>query len=141
MPIPVRRSEVRGPTPVAHRLEHPLGLEHAQAVGLVEVGGDLGAELVGRDADRADEADLVAHPLLHLASARLRRRALREVQIGLVEAGDLHAIAESPQHLHHLGRGAAVERHVARDQHGLWTAAMRGREGEGGVHAELARLV
>ena len=111
------RSAVRGPTPgirVAGRSPTASsirsGSQHAEAVGLVEVGGDLGEQLVRRQPDRADEAGLGAHLALQLPGAGLRRRALGEVEVGLVQAGDLDPVAEPPQDLHHLARGAPVER-------------------------------
>ena len=126
---------------LADGLDHVLRLQDAEAVGLFEIGGDLREQLVGRQADRADQARLGADLALQLAGARLRRRAVGEVQIGLVQAGDLDPIAEPAQDVHHLARSAPIQPDVARDQRRLGAAPVGDRKRQSRVDAVPARLV
>ncbi len=78
----------------AHRQRCEEGLDlvrpdHRQAVGLAVVGGDLGHQLVGGDADRDRQPPLFAHPTADVLGdrgcAREGPQVLAEVEEGLVE--------------------------------------------------------
>ena len=65
------------------------------------------------------------------------RRAVREVEVRLVQAGDLDAVAEPAQDLHHLARRRGDRGHVARDQDRLRAAPVGDRQGQRGMDAEF----
>ncbi len=78
---------------------------------------------------------------LQLASARLRRRAVGEVQVGLVQAGDLDPVAEPAQDVHHLARGPPIQPDVAGDQDRLRAAPVGDRQRQSRVNAVAAGFV
>src|SRR5262249_9499311 len=106
----------------AHRSEKGLDFvrrHDGQAVGLLEVRGDLRHELVGAQTDRAP--DTLAFDDLALERPRALDRRLeaperREVQIGLVDARLLEGIAYRRDDRHHSLRHLHVEPAVAVDE-------------------------
>ena len=126
---------------VADDLEESLPGEHAETVGLVQVGGDLGDQAVRPEPDRAGQSRLRQHVPLDLAGARLRGRRSAQVDVGLVHADHLDQVAVVMEDLHDLRRGRLVALHVARDHDRLGTASPRDRDRQGRVHAELPGLV
>ncbi len=131
-PTPGIRVAGRSPTassmPSGSSTQRPSGFSRSEAI--------LASSLLGARPDRADQARLGVDLALQLAGARLRRRAVGEVQIGLVQAGDLDPVAEPAQDLHHLARGAPVQPDVARDQGRLRAAPVGDRQRQRRVDAE-----
>ena len=92
------------------------GRDHDQAVGLVEVAGDLGDQLRGADADRAGEAaGHLVDALLELAAQGADRGDRVVGQVGglevderLVERQRLDERADLAQQRHHRAAGVAV---------------------------------
>ena len=91
-PTPWKRSTGSEATNAAPLLRR----DHAQAVGLVLVGGELGDELVVADAGRGGEAGLGADPAADLLGDRAGDAepvpVLGDVEIGFVEAQRLDQV-------------------------------------------------
>ena len=126
--------------PVADRVQHPLRRQHAEPVGLVEVRGDLRQQLVRRQPDRAREPGLLLIRCFTAAALALREAA-RGGRGTPRRARRPRPVAPRRTIAITRARPLAVVRHVTRDQHHLRAAPVRGRERQGRVHAELARLV
>src|SRR4029077_9489854 len=90
---------------IADLLEEALARQHAEPIGLVEIGGDLRDQAVRTEPDRAGEAGSLEDLAFELPGARLRRRAIAEVDVGLIEAEHLDDVAEAADDVHDLGRG------------------------------------
>ena len=97
-PAARRRSSARGPTPGRRRTSNGarndglLARAHdGEPAGLAPVGGDLGDDLAGGDAERAGERARPAHGGLdrlgELAGGEEVRRDLAEVEVALVDPG------------------------------------------------------
>ena len=120
-----------------------------QAVGLVEVAGDLGDQLGGPDADRAGEAaGHLVDPLLELATERadggdreVGEAGRLEVDEGLVERQRLDERADLAEQRHHRAAGVAVGVEPAGEEGGVGTAPARLGRGHRRVDPERARLV
>ena len=122
------RADARNP-PDRERVEKRLDrlrLHDRQPVGLLEVRGDLGDELVRPDADRAGEA--LALDDLGLHRPRVDGRALEvaergEVEEGLVDARLLEGIGAPGGDGHDPVRHLAIDRTVAAEEHGFRLSA------------------
>jgi hypothetical protein len=119
--------------------------ELADARRLVEAGRQLGEQFGGPDADGAGDAVLAIHLLLDAVGDGLRRpeqpAATGDVEIGLVDGGDLDEVgvgAEQPDHGVVHGR---VSLHVDRQEHPRRAQAFGVDDGHGAVDAEDARFV
>jgi len=120
--------------------------DHREAARLVEVGRDLGEELVVAEADRDRDAEL----LLDAASQPAQRdggagvvRALGpgQVEKGLVDRDRLDQRRRLAHQLADLPADRAVLGHVGRDDGGLWTQPQGLEHRHRGVQAVRARDV
>jgi hypothetical protein len=118
-----------------------LGAQHDEAVGLLGVGGDLGDELVGSDADRAAEAGGLLDRLLDAPGGGARALEPGEVEVGLVEPDHLHALHVGAQHVHHGPRALAVGLEVGLDEDRVRTVAPGALGRRGGEDAVAAGLI
>ena len=84
----------------AEALAGLLAREHHEARRLLGVGGDLGDELVGPDADRRAHAGALADLAHHPPHRGARREQAGEVEVGLVEADDLDGVDLGPHDRH-----------------------------------------
>ncbi|HLL85834.1 MAG TPA: hypothetical protein VK387_00820 [Thermoleophilaceae bacterium] len=75
-----------------------------EPVRLVGVGGDLGHELAGSEADRAAEARALAYGCLDPARRDLRLLEIAQVEVRLVEADDLDPLDVLAHDRDHLAR-------------------------------------
>src|SRR5882762_7271993 len=101
-----------------------------EPVGLLEIGGDLGDELVGAYTHRGGQA-FAAHDLrLDLSSALdcgVEAAERRELEIRFVDAGLLEGVAGGDEDRHDPRRGFPVERVIVADEDRLGlTPATRG---------------
>ena len=94
MPSAARRACIALPTPQISPTgcsreegERLASADHREAARLLEVGGDLGEELVEGEADRDGDADLVLDPPREPGEAQRRRRAVQPLGAGKVEKG------------------------------------------------------
>ena len=142
-----RRTDAVDP-PHRQRIEeglHLLGAHDGEAVGLVEVGGDLGDQPVGPDADAHRQPPLLAHPPPDLL--RHRRRAPRlaqvvaDVEVGFVDRHRLHQGGELVVDGEDLLRLARVAAEVGRDEDGVRAEPAGARGGHRRMDAEAADLV
>ena len=120
--------------------------DHREAARLVQVGGDLGQELVVRQADGGGDAVLLLDALDQQGERARRRSAVEllgaaQVQEGLVD-GDRFDQRRDRQH--QLPDGAAhglVLGHVRLDHHGVGAGLQRLEHRHGRAHAVDARHV
>ena len=119
--------------------------DHAQAVRLVPVRGDLGQELVrrhpGRGGQRGDLADLRPNRLGHRGGAGQAGLRRGHVQVGLVQRQRFDQVGMFEHDLAHLARDGLVAAEVRRHEHRLRTQALGAQGRHRRAHAELARLV
>ena len=108
---------------------------------LLGVGGDLGHQLVGADADRDAQAGGLADLGHQPAHRRARGDEAREVGVGLVEADDLDAVELLAHDPHHRPGDLAVGVEVGRDDDRLGAQPPGPRRRHGGADAEAPRLV
>jgi hypothetical protein len=130
------------------RVEYRVDLGGAhddESVGLLEVGGDLGHELVRRHADRCCERGSLADHALDLPRdpfpVSVQRRARRDVEESLVQRQSLHQRRELVEDAEDLARNRLVVRHPRRDAQGLRAAAQGFAHRHGRAHAKAAHLV
>ena len=118
---------------------------HDGAIGLVEVGGDLGDELRSRHADRNRERRLGPHPRLDLGGDLLAGAeglpTVGHVEEGLVQGQRLHQRSERPEDGAHLLGNPGVDLHPGPDEDAVRTAAPGHRAGQSRVHTEPPGLV
>lgn len=118
---------------------------HRQPVGLLEIGGDLGDEFVGRDADGGRESRAFAYAALDLArdgdGVAFESAACRDVEIGFVERQTLHERRELVEHGEHLCRHFGITRHARAHADGMRTQLQRAADRHRRAHAEFAHLV
>ena len=118
-----------------------LAREHDEALGLLGVGGDLRHQPVGADADRAAEPGVGLDLGDQAAHRRARRVDAREVEVGLVEAGDLDGVDLGAHAVHDALGHRAVGLEVRRQEDRLRAQPARASGRDGGEHAVAARLV
>ena len=118
-----------------------LAREHDEALGLLGVGGDLRHQPVRADADRAAEPGVGLDLGDQAAHRGARRVDAREVEVGLVEAGDLDGVDLGAHAVHHALGHRAVGLEVGRQEDRLRAQPARARGRDGGEHAVAARLV
>ena len=120
-------------------------VEHADAGRFVQVGGQLGEQLVGSDTQRAGEALFVVDQLLDATGDGARRpeepAAAGDVEDGFVDRHRLDQVGEAPEELEQLGVDGGVRLEVGRQEHGLGTQPPRLRHGHGRMNAASARFV
>eukprot|EP01136_Pigoraptor_vietnamica_P044545 Opistho-1_new@21414 len=102
-----------------------VGLDDADAVGLVELAGHLGDQLVGRHADRTRQARgledaLLDQPRQHAPAFALAARHVGEVDVDLVHAAVFHHRRDLADGALEQARDAAHFLEVHRQQDGLW---------------------
>ncbi len=116
-----------------------------QAVGLLPVGGDLGEELVRRDAGRGGEgglfADLAPDDARRLGRGREAGELLGDVEVGLVERQRLDERRVAKEDRPHPPRHLLVAREVGRHEDRLRTLALRGDRRHRRADPEPPRLV
>src|SRR5262245_55322427 len=133
----------------------PGGDDH-EPVGLLQLGGHLGDELVGREPSRRRQARLVQNAALDVAN-RVGRAAeqglgAREIDERLVDRHRLDQRRELDEDAHDLHRDPLVLLHVDRQERGVWAEPRGARDGHrradavrpgfvgsGGHHAAPAR--
>ena len=120
--------------------------EQRQSVGLVELGGDLRQQLVGRDADRAGEAGALAHGRLEIQADRatgivVDSGQVAQVGVDLVDAAILDQRRDLAHRALEQARVLAVLVEVDRQQHRVRREHCRLHHPHRREHAELARLV
>ena len=126
--------------PLRHDVPPVVLGEPEDAAGLAEAGGELGAQLVVADADRAGEPGLGGHRGLDRLGQRVRV-AGAGAEERLVPPEHLDDHRELAQRGHHAFRNRQVGRGIAGQEHRL-RAAFRGRpQWHSGVDAELACFV
>ena len=116
---------------VGQHLARLVLVEHGKAARLVEVGGDLGQELVAGQADRDGDADVALDVAGKARQHLCRDHAVHALGAGEIEERlvDRQRLDQRRQRLHgvaHLAADADIFRHVGRDH--------------GGVRAERQRL-
>src|SRR5258706_511779 len=130
---------------LAKELLHSLGRDHREPVGLLPARGDLGEELVGRDARGGAEIQLPADKRFQLlrdvARERLTPEIVSDIEVGLVERQRLDERGAGVQDRHHLLRDRAVAREVGAHDDEPGAQAQRAGHRDGRAHAEGARLV
>jgi len=120
--------------------------QERQAVGLVELGGDLREQLVRRDADRAAEPGRVAHHCLErkahgAAGVVVNAGQLAEVDVDLVDAAVLDDRRDASHGRLEQARVLAVFVEVDRQQDCVGREHGRLHHAHGREDAELARFV
>ena len=110
-----------------HRLGPP---DHREAARLVEVGGDLGQELVVRQAHRPGDSQLCLHALDQLGQHRGRRAAMqpggaRKVEERLVQRQGFDGRGHFLHHRPDLARNGGVDLHPAAHHHRLGAQLQR----------------
>ncbi len=130
------------------RVEHGVDLlrpHHDEAVGLAQVGGDLGDELVGCHAHGGSEPGTLADQALDLArdvfAVTQRARPRRDVKERLVERQALHQRRELAEDRKHLPGHVRVVADARPDADGVGAAPQRLAHGHGRVDAVAAHLV
>ena len=130
---------------LAQAAAHVRPGERREPAGLVELGGDLGEQLGGTDADRAGEAELVPHRALDPPGDLLgwaeEPAAAADVEEGLVDRDRLDQVGVAPEDLEHLALGLDVGRHVDGQVDRLGADALGARDRHRRAHAAGARLV
>ena len=128
-----------------HRLAGEEGLrfaapDHREAAGLVQVGGDLGQELVVAEADGYGDLQFIFHLANQFRETFCRALAMQgrgagEVQVGLIDRQRLHQGREREHHGAKLLTDLPVAFHVRAHHDGV-RAGLQGLEhGHGRVHA------
>ncbi len=119
--------------------------ELADAGRLVEAGGQLGQQFGGPDADGASDAVRVVHLLLDAQGDGARRAeqppAAGDVEVGLIDGGDLDEVGVPPQQLDDAAVHSEIGLHVDRQEHPPRAEPLGLEDGHGAVDAEDARLV
>ena len=131
-----------------------FGAHQGQAVGLVEIGRDLGQQLVGRDPDRTTEARGCAHRRLEFGRERARRgpvvaglhaRAFEhevgQVEIDFVDAAVFDQGRDRTHRLFEQARIFAVFVEIGRQQDRFGRQRRRFHEPHARMHAQGARRV
>ena len=114
--------------------------DHGEATRLVQVGGDLGQELVVAEADGDGDGELVLHPPREPRERRRRARPVkrfgaREVHEGLVDGEWLHQRRTRQHQRADLATHRRVLLHVGPDDGRLGAGLERLEHGHGGAHA------
>ena len=119
--------------------------DHAQPVGLVQIGGDLRDQLVGTDADGRGEPGGLANSLLdeprNCGGLLQGRGACRNVEIGLIERQAFNQRRDVAKYREDLLRDFLVPLHSRPNADGVGTEAPRCMHRQRGAHTELAHLV
>ena len=143
-----------GLAPKAGQAAHRQGVEHladllrrhhGQAVGLLQLRGDLRHQLVGRDADRGGESGELADAALDaardLGAAAEQRGARGDIQERLIERQALHQRGDLAEHAEHQRRDFLVALHARTHAHRVGAQAQRLAHRHGGAHAKAAHFV
>ena len=140
-------ADARNLAHVERRQERRLAAGHhpQHAVGLGLIGGDLGHQARGRDADGAVQARRRLHALVQQVGGAQGRAVQAfgagHIEVGLVDGGHLHQRREGLQHVVDLVRAFAVALGVAVDEDGMRAELVGGAQRHGGMDAELARRI
>ncbi len=140
MPRARRNTSVFGPMPGITRIDSgsrkswtASGTDDRQPVRLPEVRGDLGDELVRREAHRARQSLALQDHGLQGPDMGLRLLEIGErgeIEVGLVDAGLLEGVGPLGDERHDPGRHFLVQRVIAAQEHGGRLASPSGRLGE-----------
>ena len=134
-------------------LRDPTQLQQGQAIGLVQIGAQLGQQLVGRDADRAAQPGGVVHGVLQALAERadtaqrvainrvLRARHLGQVEVDLVDAPVFHHRGDLDHGGLEQARVAAVLVEIRGQQDGIGRQGRGLHQAHGRVHAKGAGRV
>src|SRR5207249_10643341 len=118
---------------------------HHEAVGLLEVGGDLGHEHVRGHAHGGGEVDAGLDDRLDLTGnggpVAVKGSTRRHVEKGLVEGHGLDEGGEAGEDAHDLAGDCGVLVHVHGEEDALRAKAEGAADGHGGVDAEAARFI
>jgi hypothetical protein len=117
-----------------------------EAARLVEIGGDLGEELVVAEPDRDGDADLALDAAGQLHHRMRRRAAVQQLGAGQVEKGlvDREWLNQRRRLAHerpHRAADGAILRHVGADDDGIRTGLERLEHRHRGAHAVEPRDV